>query len=149
VSTEPPAWWPDAQTPRASADRIASFLDTFGTRKFRHADELVPIMRRNDVDESFISCHEMYLDDRLRRLYRLRAGRPASVPPSPHHPPGLTDDVRALADQLDVARDQKLQVWSTLLRSGTDYSVFVLMDDADIAGCVKSADQRIVNPPRW
>jgi hypothetical protein len=42
-----------------------------------------------------------------------------------------------------------IQVWSTLLRSGTDYLVFELMDDEGIAGCVKSADQRIVNPSRW
>jgi hypothetical protein len=27
--------------------------------------------------------------------------------------------------------------------------VFELMDDKRIAGCVKSADQRIVNPSAW
>ena len=125
------------------------FIDTFGTRKFRHVDELVPIMRRNDFNESYITCHEMCLDDGLRRTYRVRAEHLASAPPSPYYPPGLADDVRALANRLDEVSDQKIQVWSTLLRSGTDYLLFELMDDKGIAGCVKSADQRIVNPSRW
>ena len=137
------------RTPRASAERIKLFIDTFGTRKFRHADELVPIMRRNDLNESCITCHEMYLDDRLRGIYQVRAKHLASAPPSPYYPSGLADDVRALASRLDEASDQNIQVWSTLLRSGTDYLVFELMDDKAIAGCVKSADQRIVNPSRW
>jgi hypothetical protein len=124
------------------------FIDTFGTRKFRHADELVPIMRRNDPDESFITCHEMRLDDGLRRTYRIRANHLDSAPPSPHYPPGLADDLRALASQLDEASDQKLQVWRTLLRSGMVCLVFELMDDEGIAGGVKSSDQRIVNPSR-
>src|SRR5689334_12589436 len=107
------------ETPRASAERVTLFVDTFGTQQFRHADELVPIMRRNDVNESRITCHEMRLDDSLRGIYRFRAKRLALDPPSPSYPPGLADDVLALADQLDAATDQKIQLWSTLLRSGT------------------------------
>jgi hypothetical protein len=137
------------QTPRASAERVTLFVDTFGTRQFRHADELVPIMRRNDVNETHITCHEMRLDDCLRGIYRFRATHLASAPPSPHYPPGLADDVRALANELDAASDQKIQFWSTLLLSGTAYLVCELMDDKSIAGCVKSADQRIVNPSPW
>ena len=110
---------------------------------------LVPLMRRNDLNESCITCHDMYLDDRLRGIYQVRAKHLASEPPSPYYPSGLADDVRALASQLDAAGDQSIQVWSTLLRSRTVYLVFELMDDQAIAGCVKSADQRIVNPSEW
>ena len=148
MSTEPPTW-PETQTPPAGAEQIKWFIDTFGTTKFRYTNELVPIMRRNDFNESRITCHEMRLDDRLRRIYRIRAEHLASAPPSPHYPSGLADDVRALANQLDEASDQRIQVWNTLLRTGTVYSVFVLMDDQGIAGCVKSADQRIVDPSPW
>lgn len=137
------------QLPRASAESITSFIDMFGTRKFRHADELVPIMRRGDLHESYITRFELRLDDRLRRIYRGRAKHLASTPRSPYYPPGLADDVCALADQFDEARDQTIQVWNTLLPSGTHYAVFELMDDQSIAGCVKSADQRIVNPLPW
>src|SRR5262249_23728347 len=127
----------------------ALFIGTFGTRQFRHADELVPIMRRDDVNESFISCHEIRLDDRLRRIYKIRAKHLASAAPSPHYPHGLADDVRALSTQLNEASDQGVQIWDTVLRSGTCYLVFVLVADERIAGSVKSADQRIVNPSPW
>ena len=61
----------------------------------------------------------------------------------------LAADVRALSDRFDEAPDQELRVWNTLLPSGTVYIVWELVDDKDIAGCVKSADQRIVNPNAW
>jgi len=147
MSSDPPTR-PDTETPRASAERIKLFIDAFGAQKFCHADELVPIMRRNDFNESCIGCHELRLDDRLRGIYRLRAKHLASAPLSPSYPAGLAEDVCALSRQLDEASDQEIQVWRTLLPSGTTYLVFELMDDRRIAGCVKSADQRIVNPSR-
>lgn len=141
--------WPDMQRPRASAEWIKLFIDMFGTQKFRHADELVPILRRSDLNESYITCSELRLDDQLRRIYRVRAQHLASTPRSPCYPSGLADDVRALADQLDEAGDQTIRVWDTLLPSGTAYLVFELMDDRTVAGCVKSIDRRIVDPPPW
>jgi len=136
-------------TPRASAESVKLFVDTFDMCQFSHADELVPLMRRNDVNEIRITCHEMRLDDRLRRVYRFRANHLASTLPSPYYPPGLADDVRDLADQLDAASDQEIRLWNALLGSGLVYLVFELLDDKRVGGCVKSADQRIANPSAW
>lgn len=145
MSTEPTEW-PDGEHERAAAERIKWFIETFGPRELRYVDELVPIMRRNDLNESFITCHEMPLNDGFRKIYRNRAKHLKESRPSPYYPPGLADDVGALASQLEEARDQKLRIWSTTLANGISYLVFELVEDAEIAGCVKTADQRIVNP---
>lgn len=134
---------------KTSPDRIQWFIETYGSSGFQHAEELVPIMRRNDPDESKISCHEMQLAEYLRRIYRRRAKHLAESPPSPFYPPSLAADVRALADRFDSARDQPVRIWDTALPSGTVYAAWELVDDQEIAGCVKSADQRIVNPQTW
>lgn len=100
-------------------------------------------MQRDDPDESRIVAHVVPLDDGLRSIYRMRANNIVSKPHSPNYPIGLADDVRDLVDQLVAAKDQPLRFWNIGLPSGTCYIVFELIDERHIAGCVKSADQRV------
>jgi hypothetical protein len=136
---------PDTR-PRASVEQIRRFLDSYGATEFRHAGELVPLMQRDDPDETRITRREYRVDAGLRSIYQRRAMRNPSAPPSPFFPPGLADDLRDLSSQLDAARDQPLCFWDIDLPSGTTYIVFELLDDRRIAGCVKTADQRVVDP---
>jgi len=142
-------WVVPEKSPRASADRIKRFVNKYGDTTFRHAQEIVPLMRRDDPDETRITVHEFRLYEGLRSIYSFRATRPASSPPSPQYPPGLADDLRDLATQFDAAPDQPLSCWMVRLPSGLCYTIWELLDDRRIAGCVKSADQRVVNPHPW
>jgi hypothetical protein len=141
---------------RAAPERVSWFIEKFGASGFRHAGELIPVMRRNDPDESRITIMEgnssrpWGLTPWLRKLYRRRADGATSSPPSPAYPTCLADDLQALARSFESARDQPLRIWNTLLPWGIVYMVFELVEDEVIAECVKSADQRIANPrPPW
>jgi hypothetical protein len=133
-------WKVPQESPRANPERIRRFLDAYGGTEFRHARELLPLMRRDDPDERRVTAHDARLTETLRDTYRIRAKITASAPPSPFYPPGLADDVRDLVVRLDSAKDQPICFWSVDLPSGLCYMVFELLDDGRIAGCVKSAD---------
>lgn len=131
-----------------AAERIRQFLESYGSVEFRYAHEVLPLMRRNDPDETRISVgsHGVRLDDSLRSTYRIRVKTTASAPSPPFYPPELADAVRELVIQLDSAQDQPLCIWHIRMPSGLCYLVFELLADRRIAACVKSADQRVVNP---
>ncbi|HSD87251.1 MAG TPA: hypothetical protein VLB44_07040 [Kofleriaceae bacterium] len=132
-------------SPRAPADRIAWFVDTYGPRGFAHAGDLLPILHRNDPDEAQISLFEnVRLDAGLRAMYRDRAQHVASHP-SPTHPSSFAGDLKRLADFFTDASDQPLRMWCVALSSGLSYVVFELVNDGAVA-CVESADQRSVDP---
>jgi hypothetical protein len=131
---------------RATPERIRAFLDRYEHTDFRHGEEFLGLLRRDDLDGSRIHARDAQLDEGLRVIYRIRAKTTAQAPKSPFYPPGLADDVRDLSLQLDSARDQPLCSWSVELPSGIGYLLFELLDDQRVAGCVKSADQRVVNP---
>jgi hypothetical protein len=137
---------PDSR-PRASPERIRAFCDQYRSADLRHAAELFPLLERNDRDETRISVHDMPLNGNVRSTYRTRAklGELRTPPPQV---PGLDDDLRALAAQLEAAADQPMRHWSVDLPSGIGYVVFELVDDRRIAGVVKVVDQRVVNPDR-
>jgi hypothetical protein len=139
-------WKVPESSPRVSSERVRRFLESYCSSEFRHREELVPIMQRNDSDVSRIAANDAQLDDHLRSVYRVRAKTTASRPSSPYFPTGLADDVRELVTQLDAAKDQPLRFWHIDLPSGICFIVFELVDDGRVAGCVKSADQRVVNP---
>jgi len=132
-------------SPRAPADRIAWFVETYGPRGFAHAGELLPILHRNDPAEAQISLHEdIRLDTSLRATYRQRAQHVTSHP-SPTHPGSLGADLQALSQVFDDAPDQPLRTWRIALTSGLTYTVFELVNDGAVA-CVMSTDQRLVSP---
>jgi hypothetical protein len=139
------AWTIPEERPRASPERIRAFVEKYGSAELRHAAELIPIMMRDDPDESRIAVYELSLDPGLRRAYRIRAEHLASSPPSPTHPACLAADMQALVRRFAQVKDQQLRLWNTQLPSGIIYMVFELVDDEAIAGCVKSADQRVVH----
>jgi hypothetical protein len=73
-------WRLPESSPRASPEQIRRFLDDYGSAELRHRDELVPIMERNDPNESRIVAHDVLLDAELRTIYRIRAKNLASSP---------------------------------------------------------------------
>jgi hypothetical protein len=87
----------------------------------------------------------------LRETYRLRAGmltemeqRGTLCAPSPSGrivPPTLAADVRELSAALDQARDQAVSTWIIRMRDRVCYLIFVLADDARIAGACKSVEE--------
>jgi hypothetical protein len=140
-------WKVPDERPRVSPDRIRRFLDDYGAVPFRHAGEVIPLLRRDAADESRTVARDgLYLTEDLRSTYRIRAKTTAMAAPSANYPPGLAGDVREFVAQLDAAKDQPLCSWSIDLPSGICFLAFELLDDRVIAGFVKSADQRVVNP---
>lgn len=117
----------------ARPERIRRFLEDHASARFRHAEEVLPLLRR---DESRVDARDARLDEPLRSIYRVGAKTTARAVP------GLAEDIRELAVQLDAAKDQPLRFWYIELPSGLCYIAFELLDDRRIAGCVKSADPR-------
>jgi hypothetical protein len=138
----------DAFGQPAGAERIGTFVDSFEAATFVHANDVLPLMLAGDTYARRVSVRAMELGADLRATYRVRAEQLAGHPPSLSHPPTLAADVAALALRLGAAADQPIEVWDVSLPDGTTYSIFVLVADRAIAGCVKSADQRVVAPQR-
>jgi hypothetical protein len=117
----------------ASAGDVQRFIERFGSGSFWHADEVMPILRRKDPDESTIFLHDESLDS-LRAFF--------VYPTSPDAPPSS----KALAEHLHGARDQPIKVWQIALASGPVYLVFELLEDGMLAGCIKSMP---ISPDRY
>jgi len=139
-------WKVPDNAPRASAESVCALLDAYRSADLRHAAELLPLLDRNDPDETRIAVHDMRLGDDVRRIWRTRTKLREMRPPPPQVP-GLDDDLRALADTLAAAADQPMRLWTVALPSGIGYQVFELVDD-HIASVVKIVDQRVVTPDR-
>lgn len=136
-------WLVEDTRPRATPEQIRNFVERYGDSALRHAAELIPIMQRDEADESRITVSDVALTEDLRMTYRLRAEHLQNGPVGPRYPPGLAHDVRAFSEQLDTARDQRARWWSVDLPSGIAYLFLELVDDRRIAGAIKSADQRV------
>ena len=59
-------------------------------------------------------------------------------------PRTLARDVGELARALDAAQPQRVRIWSIALPEPTTFDVFELVDDARIAGVVKSIDRHMI-----
>ncbi|MGD0530313.1 MAG: hypothetical protein ABSE49_34580 [Polyangiaceae bacterium] len=85
----------------------------------------------------------------LRQIYERRAKHLAAGTLPATFPSTLPDDVRALADALNAAEDERgVRIWDLALTDGTSFALFELVANGRLAGVVKSADQRIVAPLR-
>jgi hypothetical protein len=85
----------------------------------------------------------------LKSTYRVRATILANRDPGPTYPSTLAADVAALADGLEAADEQPVHMWHIALPDWTDYIIFELAHARALAGVVKSADHRVVNPRQW
>ncbi|NVB85182.1 MAG: hypothetical protein HOV81_42845 [Kofleriaceae bacterium] len=133
-------WTVDDPTPRASRELVEAFVASHA--EFRHASEVIPIMRRDDPDEGRIASRDLALDEGMRTTYRLRAKRAANREPT--YSPDLPRDLDELSTQFDAARDQPMRSWSITLPSALMYVIFELLDDRRVAGCMKTVDQRLL-----
>lgn len=87
----------------------------------------------------------------LRATYRHRARvltekeeRGTLCIPSPSGrvlPPTLAADVRDLSAALDKASDQVIAIWDIRMPDGVCYGIFVLTNEARVAGACKSVEE--------
>jgi hypothetical protein len=125
---------------------VSSRVDSQGLRRFvsqhhsfSYADDVIPLMRRNDPEETYIYVCDGKLDEYIREGYRTRADLAARAATSTSK---LIRDVRSVAASLAAARDQPLRLWNVTLVSGVMYVMFELVDEQRIAACMKTMDAR-------
>ena len=117
-------------------EQVDGFLRTFGAAGFRHAAEILPLLRsqRSDVE---VTAAELPTLEALRDIYRARAEHLASRDVGPTYPSTLPADVAALADGLDAAEDQAIRMWHIQLVDGTVFVIFELLRTRALAGVVR------------
>jgi hypothetical protein len=145
-----------------SAEQLKGLLKLCRSSDFAHAEEVVPLLEdvgRAKAKGVRITMFEMPLRSRskdpdLRRTYRRRAAHLTEMErsgtlctPSPSGrilPPTLAADIRALSAALDDADDQPVAIWSIRMPDRVCFGIFVLANDARIAGCDKSVEEEVL-----
>ena len=136
--------WAPEDSPRADEAAVRALIERCESQQFEHAAEFLGLLRRNSSDECQVAIYAPVALSQMRFIYRRRAEHLKKLASREPERRRLAREVESLADTFDNANDAHARFARVLLTDGTAHVLFELVESGRVAGCLRTADRRVV-----